>query len=546
MSHYLRSSHAWRVFSVFSNRTRLRASALAVLLMGFVILPSVRSAGQLAPEQEEVSPPATANDVFAEIGRRAQGFGGIFVDEEKDTLYVYVVGGSPDFAAVVDKAITDVLGPDRPPAHQLVVLQGQYTFLQLKEWYDRMSMRALAIPGAVLTAIDHKTNRLEVGVQTMALEPSVAAVLAALGIPREAVLIKEVAPIEAETLQEAAPQIEEASADAPCPAPGCTLQSKIRPLVGGIQIQDNMPPPGFTGFCTLGFIAVRVPPNVALGFVTASHCTNVQGGVEGTMEGQPTWAGNGDTVATEKLDSCYWTPAGTPFPFGCTPAPRKPTPPCPVAPVPGYNCRYSDSAFFALKTNVTTPPTTMRGFIARPDSINPSNPIGARCGPPGTARPLCNLDWTMPTYFQVIREGNVMVVGETVTKVGRTTGWTQGKVSLVGMTVMYTGVSKLGTPTQMAILSANQADPNNLANPGYWSLGGDSGSPVFQCLDSSNNTIPCSNPPVTSNVRIVGVHFASGGSFSSIGDFKNSATTGVQELPYELGPLIKCIDPTKC
>jgi hypothetical protein len=85
----------------------------------------------------------TVNDLLAEIGRRAPGFGGIFVDEEKDTLYVYDAGGLPDFAAVVDKAITDVLGTNRPSEHHLVVLQGHYTFIQLREWHNRAREHAV-------------------------------------------------------------------------------------------------------------------------------------------------------------------------------------------------------------------------------------------------------------------------------------------------------------------------------------------------------------------------------------------------------------------
>jgi len=53
-----------------------------------------------------------------------------------------------------------------------------------------------------------------------------------------------------------------------------TLQDQVRPVVAGLQIH-------FGNFlCSIGFNAVSGGQN---SFVTASHCTNTQGGVEGTQ-----------------------------------------------------------------------------------------------------------------------------------------------------------------------------------------------------------------------------------------------------------------------
>src|ERR1700691_735964 len=59
------------------------------------------------------------HELFAEIGRRVPAFGGMFVGEDKDTLYAYMVPWQAGDAPAVDKAITDVLGYRRPPQHRL-------------------------------------------------------------------------------------------------------------------------------------------------------------------------------------------------------------------------------------------------------------------------------------------------------------------------------------------------------------------------------------------------------------------------------------------
>jgi hypothetical protein len=66
----------------------------------------------------------TVNDLFAEVGKRVPAFGGMFVDEERDTLYVYMAPGQPGDMTELDRAITDVFGSDRPPEHHLEVLAG--------------------------------------------------------------------------------------------------------------------------------------------------------------------------------------------------------------------------------------------------------------------------------------------------------------------------------------------------------------------------------------------------------------------------------------
>lgn len=160
-----------------------------------------------------------------------------------------------------------------------------------------------------------------------------------------------------------------------------------------------------------------------------------------------------------------------------------------------------------------------------------------KAGPGPNPAPECDLKWNGNDYFKIVEEGNVVCPGQSVTKVGRTTGWTQGMVTLVCENVKDSGKGVYTT-----ILCANQADPKK---GGYWSKGGDSGSPVFSCLDDNKppRPITCDDKDDKSkpkNVRLVGLHFDAHGSFSSIGSFRKGKVKGVQEEEYELGPLKKC------
>lgn len=116
-----------------------------------------------------------------------------------------------------------------------------------------------------------------------------------------------------------------------------TLQGKNRPLLNGIQISSG------GGICTLGATAVR---NGVAGFVTNSHCTNVQGGVESTQFFQ---AAGSDQVGVEVADPSYFTGDS-----------------CPI----GRRCRYSDSAFVRRDSGTNPavlPATAYWGAIAFPN-----------------------------------------------------------------------------------------------------------------------------------------------------------------------------------
>jgi hypothetical protein len=248
-----------------------------------------------------------------------------------------------------------------------------------------------------------------------------------------------------------------------------TLRSKIRPLKGGIQIHFG------PGICTLGFLAVRAGVS---GMITNSHCTLTQGGVQKTIFHQPAPSGTTNRIGLETRDPAYFTGGACPS---------------------GRRCRYSDSAFARVPHTSGPAVTATRGLIARPVALN-SLTVGS-------------------TNFRITSEATFPVLNETLNKVGRTTGWSQGRV--VG-TCLNTNVGNVMLLCQDWV----RANVN----------GGDSGSPVFRITNS----------PATRDVRLYGVLWGSGslsGSrafiFSALGSFN------VQRAS-EMGTLTTCAAGFSC
>jgi hypothetical protein len=273
----------------------------------------------------------------------------------------------------------------------------------LPDWFAQSSPVVLALPGTVFADHDEANNQLLFGVENSAAIPGVRTALEHMGIPSSAYVIKVTEPIYF----------------------AATLRDSWRPTQAGIQIH-------FGGYlCSLGFNA---DDGTQRSFITASHCTNKQGGVEGTQYYQPTSTVDGTVIATEVEDPTYFKGGA------CS---------------KGKSCRYSDASRALYSSAVAS----TRGAIAR--TSGPNNGSLAVTG-----------------SFSVTSQDNSTVsfpIGTTINKVGRTTGWTQGNVT---NTCVNTNVS--GSRIQLLCQTFVQ-------NPGGAVVvgGGDSGSDVFRTTGSS-------------------------------------------------------------
>jgi len=333
------------------------------------------------------------------VARAVPGFGGLFLDPSgRPAVYLTDLRQRD----VAERALTGFALSEGFSAAQLKVLKGDFDYLTLDRWHNRATPQALAVPGAVFADLDERSNRVRIGVENGAAEAGVKQVLARLGIPASAVIVERTAPIRL----------------------AATLRNRVRPVRGGLQIN-------FTGFlCTLGFNALK---NGVSSFITNSHCTQTQGGNQGTLYYQPLASTANSSIGIEVADPTY-------FQGGVCPA--------------GRRCRYSDAARARYNSGVSfnlarIARTTSRGALSGSLTISTANPS-----------------------FTITVERANPVAGSQANKIGRTTGWTFGQVSATCVAVNVSGTSI----TQLC---------QSLVSAGVGA--GDSGSPVFSWSGTGGN-----------------------------------------------------------
>ncbi len=177
-------------------KVSLALGALAVLAAavgGWAFLTSdMLDRGEVTqPQPNQDGKEKTLDDLLIEVAKRVPGFGGMFVSEE-GRLTVYLL--DPTQGPAAEAAIAAVFGPERISPGGVRVLQGQYSFPQLKQWHDRMGA-LFEVSGVVLTDIGEADNRLTVGLERMDKRGLVEQRLDKLGIPRAAVEFEETGPI---------------------------------------------------------------------------------------------------------------------------------------------------------------------------------------------------------------------------------------------------------------------------------------------------------------------------------------------------------------
>src|SRR5512141_489181 len=212
---------------------------------------------------------ATPRD--ASLGAGHHGSSYSFVEESmKHTLTRWT---SLIAAAAVVSACADQKEPVAPSG-QVQTSMSAEAQSRLPQWFAQASPVVLSLPGTVFADNDEANNRLLFGVQNANAIPGVRAALEHLGIPSNAYAIQVTEPIHQMV----------------------TLQGRWRPTRNGVQIHFG------NYLCSLGFNATD---GTERSFITASHCTNTQGGVEGTKYYQPLSSVDATVIATEVEDPIY-------------------------------------------------------------------------------------------------------------------------------------------------------------------------------------------------------------------------------------------------
>ncbi len=353
----------------------------------------------------------TTDSVFFALNRVIPSFGGLYKDQE-GTVRI----------ALVDLAEAEAAGPvikayflKRRAAEgaefstiNMTFISAAFTWFDLEDYKTRLT-GVLSLPNVVYVDADEVCNCVTIAVSNAESRGFVEEFVAQSGVPWSAVSVIE------------RPEV----------IPAVSLRDKFRPVVGGISVV-----PSSGQDCTITAVAHHAGEK---GFIVNSHCTETQGGVEGTAYIQgDLWSYLGSTgpnFATERVD-----PAWTALP-GCP---------------PGRICRRSDSAFAGLDSAFDGSLLE----IALPSTFCMTAP--------------CGLDLANASdRLSISGLAGAPIVGDYRNKIGQTTGHTRGNVNVTCATVNAMERS-IFDPNNFTLLCQNFV--------GAALAPGDSGSPVFSLL----------------------------------------------------------------
>jgi hypothetical protein len=344
------------------------------------------------------------------LAQTIPGFGGYWLDAEgMPAVYLTDAAQRPLAAA----ALAGFLAARGFSQSDLRVLPGRYDYLQLEAWRRSANPQVLTIPGAVFSDLDEAANVVRFGLANDAAVAIAANTVAQLGIPADAVVVEKATPVE---LMQGR----------------TTLQSgRARPVIAGYQINffHDVPVRPASLLCTLGFNAFKGGER---SFVTNSHCSNIEGNTSTpTRYYQPTLGPAENFIAVEADDPPAQTVATNPE-------------------CPGLPCRYSDASRAAYNADVPSDLARIARTQERDASVGTLNVDTER-------------------FFRITGKQADSVVGEKVNKVGRTTGWTFGRVTGTCQDVVATGatyVRMCSTRTDAGVNSGDSGSPAFALNDG--------------------------------------------------------------------------------
>ena len=142
---------------------------------------------------------------------------------------------------------------------------------RLEAVFQRISPEVMALPGTVFSDNDEVAGKVVIGVDNMGAVRGVQQAMERLGVAEQDYAVELTQPIQF----------------------AATLRDRFRPTVAGIQIHFGQ------YVCTMG---ANVDHAGGRSFITNSHCTNTQGGTEGTQYYQPLSSVVHVAIATEAAD----------------------------------------------------------------------------------------------------------------------------------------------------------------------------------------------------------------------------------------------------
>src|SRR6056297_478864 len=332
-----------------------------------------------------------------ELADTYEGFAGIWLEpDDQEHFYISIADKNEEISdrdAVINNLTsitrnrfsrTDL--PDIPaPDYRFTIEEAVYTYKELQYFRDLLTPMLHPREGILESYIDNKNNKFSIVTLENSVKTELISLLSKYSIPEDAVDFINVERTTQNTT--AAAQKNNVSTNLQSNLSTVSIRSRYRPLTGGFQIKR----PGSNENCTLGF-------NVKLDgkemWVTSSDCTD-QPFVPGSTELHQNVVDPFNFAGTEIRD-----------PNGFMP----------------FAERYSAAAlveteFFGFEINF--------GKIAR------TQYFGSQWGDSGSIFLNSGIEPPFvdnPQYFEIISDGDPIVQGVPIHKVGRETGWTRGVV----------------------------------------------------------------------------------------------------------------------
>lgn len=252
----------------------------------------------------------TLDDRFAAGARVVPGFAGILF--EAGQLVVMAVPGAPEQELrEMVKALLSLSGRGANAdalVNTMQVRTARYGFDELLQWKRDLDPLSLNLDIHSVD-IDERENALRLGTMTGTPE-EIEAVLVGQGVPAEAILVEKRA----------------------YSVPDNLLENHYRPVFAGLKVGVGPS----SGGCTLGSVVNHVDAqgnsSSTRYVVTASHCTQTFGALDGDTIGQPSTS---SPIGVEIYDSTAFTYAED---SNCPQSTTSTT----------IRCRYSDAALFEM------------------------------------------------------------------------------------------------------------------------------------------------------------------------------------------------------
>lgn len=401
--------------TIKSNCLHLALAVVSTFLAACADPASPRSLGGRASQTvaRQADSPETTDALLLRLAEDVPTLSGLWIDSS-GTLNVALTSLSDSTSARI--AVEAVRRLQRFHNREFAYRTASYTFQQIHAWRGQVADSVTEI-GVEFFDADERRGRVVVGINSRASSAALRAKVPS-SIPEDAVELRLMEPLR--MMQ--------------------TLQDSLRPVRGGARVTWIRDGGQNGGQCTLGF-NVRHPSYSNWFAITNSHCGDMGVYSMGTP-----------TQLHQPLDfhTLWPTQIGTeiadiPFAIGVS---------CPVA----RYCRSSDAAVFEYTSD-----SYSGGF-----TYFRTTEIGGRSGA------SINIHGTTPTIGAVDDdESTILLSGQVLDKIGQTTGWTRGQISITDAQIPLDN----DFPGQHLMLEHS-----------YYveacSLGGDSGAPVFEYYGS--------------------------------------------------------------